>query len=141
MPSIGRLIASTCSATISWKRSSGSCWKKRDTLHGEIRAVHLQHEAARVDQRVLLPHLAGEGHDVALVGAVVRVEQDGRLMPGDAAVMKRSTNFLGCASVPRWKSSHSAWPVAEVGVLDLGDGLGRVPMRAASRRRRASISA
>jgi hypothetical protein len=47
------------------------------TLHGEVGAVDLQQEAARVDQRVLLPHLAGERRDVRLVIAVVRVEQDG----------------------------------------------------------------
>jgi len=36
-------------------------------LHGQVRAVHLQEQAAGVDQLVFLPHLAGQRHDVLLV--------------------------------------------------------------------------
>jgi hypothetical protein len=52
--------------------------EEADALHREVRTIHLQHEPARVDQLVLLLDLAGERHHVALVGVVVRVEQDRR---------------------------------------------------------------
>jgi hypothetical protein len=50
-------------------------------LHGQIGAVELQHEPARVDELVLLPQLPGEGGDVALVGVVMGVEEDGGVRP------------------------------------------------------------
>ena len=95
-------------------------------LHGEIRAVQLEDEAAGVDQRVLLPQLAGEGPDVPLVGVVVRVEQD----RGGGAGRDRRHEALGepprVGGRRRQEQLALGLGLAEVGVLDLGDGLRRV---------------
>ena len=119
------LMASTWSATISWKRSRGSSWKKRDRSMARSGQSSWRTRPRAWIERVLLPQLAGEGPDVPLVGVVVRVEQDGR---GGAGRDRRHEALGEPPRVGgRRRQEHPAlgFRLAEVGVLDLGDGLRR----------------
>jgi hypothetical protein len=95
-------------------------------FHGEVRAVHLQDQAAGVDQLVLLSHLAAESHDVLLVRGVVGGEQDGGDHPGGGrgheALDEPARPGVGLAQ----ESVALAGRRPEIRVLDLGDRLRRV---------------
>jgi hypothetical protein len=95
-------------------------------LHREVRAVELEHVAAPVDQLVFLLELIGQGHDVALVGVVVSVEENG----GGGAGGHRGHEALGEGLGRRRHRAveHVALPLglAEVLVPHRADRLGRV---------------
>ena len=95
-------------------------------LHGEIRAVELEQEAARVDQLVLLPHLLREREHVPLVRIVVGVEQrrrdDARRGGGHEAL----DELLGPRRRGLQKEVALPLGFAEVDIHNLGQGLRRV---------------
>src|SRR5438046_2781482 len=93
-------------------------------LHGQVRAVELQHEAARHDQLVFLAHLARERLHIALVGAVVGVQHDGGDHAGRGGRHERLGELVGARGAPEQLALGRG--LAEVGVGDLGDRLRRV---------------
>src|SRR3989442_1320784 len=93
-------------------------------LHGQVRAVELQHEAARHDQLVFLAHLARERLHIALVGAVVGVQHDGGDHAGRGGRHERLRELVGARGAPEQLALGRG--LAEVGVGDLGDRLRRV---------------
>jgi hypothetical protein len=92
-------------------------------LHRQVGTVQLEHEAARVDQLVLLLHLAGQRGDVALVRVVVGVEEDRRGRPGRDGRHERLGELLGQRGRAACEQVALPGGLAEVGVLDLGDRL------------------
>ena len=95
-------------------------------LHREVGAVELEHEAALVDQLVLLPELAAERHHVLLVRVVVGVQQDGRRGPRrdrrHEALGELARRAVGAAG----EQIALALRLGEVRVAHLGHRLGRV---------------
>ena len=94
-------------------------------LHGQVRTVELEHEAAADDQLVLLAHLASERAHVALVRAVIVVEHD----RGDDTRRRRRHERLGEPLAPARAALEQlalGHGFAEVGVGHLGDRLGGV---------------
>ena len=120
---MARLMASTCSSTIWRKRSSESRRKKRARSMARSGQSSCSSEPARVDQLVLLPHLASQRGDVLLVRAVVGGEQDG----GDHSRRGRGHEPLREAARPSVGLGDELLDLAhrgsQVRVLDLRDRL------------------
>ena len=95
-------------------------------LHGEVRAVELEHESAGDDQLVLLAHLAGEGANVALVRAVKGVEHDRGDDPGRGRGHERLGEPLGPGADTALEQLAFGRRLAEVGVRHLAHRLRRV---------------